>query len=42
MVSPRLWERRFGHISLDEGRLQMLATSDAVALKIRVNLPLTP
>ena len=32
----------FPHISLDEGRLQMLATSDAVALKIRVNLPLTP
>ncbi|UCD52493.1 MAG: hypothetical protein JSW27_07625 [Phycisphaerales bacterium] len=32
----------FGHISLDEGRIQMLATDDAVALKIRVNLPLTP
>lgn len=32
----------FPHISLDEGRIQMLATSDAVALKIRVNLPLTP
>ena len=32
----------FPHISLDEGRVQMLATNDAVALKIRVNLPLTP
>ena len=32
----------FGHISLGEGRVQMLATNDAVALKIRVNLPLTP
>jgi len=32
----------FGHPSLNEGRLQMLATNDAVALKIRVNLPLTP
>jgi len=32
----------FGHISLNEGRVQMLATNDAVALKIRVNLPLTP
>jgi len=32
----------FGHISLDEGRVQMLATNDAVALKVRVNLPLMP
>ena len=32
----------FGHPSLNEGRVQMLATDDAVALKIRVNLPLTP
>lgn len=32
----------FPHISLNEGRIQMLATNDAVALKIRVNLPLTP
>jgi hypothetical protein len=32
----------FGHISLNEGRVQMLATEDAVAIKIRVNLPLTP
>jgi hypothetical protein len=32
----------FPHVSLNEGRVQMLATNDAVALKIRVNLPLTP
>ena len=31
----------FPHLSLGEGRIQMLATNDAVALKIRVNLPLT-
>ncbi len=32
----------FPHMSLGEGRVQMLATDNAVALKIRVNLPLTP
>jgi len=32
----------FGHISLNEGRVQMLATNDAVAIKVRVNLPLMP
>lgn len=32
----------FNHMSLGEGRIQMLATNEAVALKIRVNLPLTP
>lgn len=32
----------FSHISLNEGRIQMSATNDVVAVKIRVNLPLTP
>ena len=32
----------FPHISLNQGRLQMLATDDAVAIKIRVNVPLSP
>jgi hypothetical protein len=30
----------FPHISMDEGRIQMVATSHAVGVRIRVNLPL--
>ena len=31
----------FSHISMGTGRIQMVATSNAVAVKIRVNLPLS-
>ena len=31
----------FSHISLGKGRIQMVATNNAVAVKIRVNLPLS-